>query len=374
MEMYLKMSTNKKRTILILTNHILGLYNFRRELIQKLLENHEVIISTPYHDKIDYFKNLGCKIEVTEFDRDKITPIKDLKLIYKYIKLNIKYKPRVVLSYTIKPNIYGSIASRFTRTHNLVNITGLGNALYEESILSKFVVMLYRISLKKANRIFFQNSENQMFFEDQNLYKEKHCLLPGSGVNLEYFSQLPYPDSRMPIQFLFISRLIKEKGFDIYITAAQKIKRTYPEVVFHVLGTMTPEYESKVEEWQEDDFIVYHGRKDDIRPYLKNVHCVVHPSYYPEGMSNVLLESSASGRAVITTNKSGCKEVVDDGKNGFIVEPKNTEDLVFAIEKFIKLSYLSKEIMGQAGRKKVEEEFNRDIVTEAYIKEIDQIG
>jgi galacturonosyltransferase len=166
---------------------------------------------------------------------------------------------------------------------------------------------------------------------------------------------------------------MKEKGIDQYLEAATYIRDKYPATTFHVCGFCEEAYESKLLELQDEGTIVYHGLVSDVREVIKQTHCTIHPSYYPEGLSNVLLESSACGRAIITTNRAGCREVVEDGVNGYVVEQKNAQDLIDKIEKFLSLNYEEKRQMGIFGREKVEKEFDRNIVVNAYMEEINRI-
>jgi galacturonosyltransferase len=357
--------------ILILVNHDVVIYNFRKELVERLLQDgHEVYISSPYGERIEDLKNMGCTYIEASFTRHGTNVAEELKLLFYYIKIMKQLKPDVVLTYTIKPNIYGGMACRLLNIPYIANITGLGTAVENEGFMQKLTVFLYKIAFKKIHCLFFQNEENRKFFVNKNIVTDRHRLIPGSGVNLEHFRVLEYPPDDT-VEFVFISRIMKEKGIEQYLEAAKYIKNKYPNTKFHILGFCEEAYEDKLNAMK--GIIEYHGMQRDITVYLEKCHCTIHPTYYPEGMSNVLLESAASGRPVITTNRSGCREIVDDGVNGFLVEPKNSIDLIEKIEKFIKLSYEEKRNMGLAGRAKVEKEFDRQIVVNAYLDEINKI-
>lgn len=359
--------------ILVLANNDLGLYNFRKELIEKLIElNSEVYISLPQGPKILELKELGCQYIETAVDRRGINPIKDLKLLLKYIKIIRNIKPDYVLTYTIKPNIYGGIACRITKTKQIANITGLGTALENKGILQKTAIALHRIALKKVKCCFAQNQANLEFLQKQKIARNKLKLIPGSGVNLDRFKLLDYPKESEPIEFLFISRIMKEKGIDQYLETAEYIKNKYPNTKFHILGFCEQEYNEKLNEFQNKNIIEYHGRQDNITPFMQKASCIIHPTYYPEGMSNVLLEACASGRPIITTNRAGCREIVDNGINGYVIKEKDSKDLIEKVEKFINLSNEEKKQMGLAGRRKVEKEFDRNTVVQAYMNEIRQ--
>lgn len=358
------------KKILFLVNHDVVIYNFRLELVEKLIEEgYEVHISSPYGERIEDLKSLGAHFHETKIDRHGMNPIKEIKLLVKYRKLINEVKPDFVFGYTIKPNIYGAIAAAEKSVPFIANITGLGTAVENEGISQKITVMLYKIAFRKVNKVFFQNTENQQFFINHKIAIGKHDLLPGSGVNLNRFSLKDYPKSDV-IKFAFISRIMKEKGINQYLEAAKSIKEKYPNTEFHVCGFCEDDYEQILKDYDEKGIIIYHGMIRDVSNFLEDIHCVVHPTYYPEGISNVLLEASATGRPIITTNRSGCREVVDDGITGYMISQKNTHELTEAIDKFMNLSYEQKKKMGLAARKKVEKEFDRNIVVNKYLEEI----
>ena len=358
--------------ILILANNDEGLYQFRKELLVKLLKEHAVYATVPDGPYRKNLEKLGIKLTIISFDRHGMNPISDIKLLYKYLSLIKEVKPNVVLTYTIKPNVYGGIACAFTKTPFIANITGLGTAVENGGLMQKITTLLYKVGLCKARKVFFQNVANREFMRKKHIINGNDDLLPGSGVNLQHFTKLPYPTSNT-IHFSFISRIMKEKGFEQYIEAAVEIRKKYPNTVFHICGMMEQNYKSVIDALQRKGTVLYHGNIRDVREIHKISHCTIHPTYYPEGLSNVLLESLACGRPIITTNRSGCKEVIDDGINGFVVEQRNTQDLVLKIEKFLSLSYEQRMKMGEMGRLKVERYFSRDIVVGKYMKEINAI-
>lgn len=359
--------------ILFLVNHDVVIYNFRLELVEQLIESgHQVVISSPYGDRIEDLKALGCEYYDMHMTRHGMNPIKELSLISAYKKLLYKVKPDIVFSYTIKPNIYGAIACRKYHVPCVANITGLGTAVEYGGITQKIAILLYRYAFTEVQRVFFQNDENRQFFAKHRIAVEKHALLPGSGVNLQRFCPLSYPSDKK-IEFVFISRIMKEKGIDQYLEAAEHIHNRYPDTAFHVCGFCEQAYEEKLKDLSERGIIIYHGMVKDVRTILKDMHCTVHPTYYPEGISNVLLESLACARPIITTDRAGCREVVDDGVNGFICKQKDSVDLIKQIEKFLALSNEQRKEMGLAGRQKVEREFDRQIVVNAYLNELEKV-
>lgn len=358
------------KKVLFLVNHDIVIYNFRKELVERLLQDgYKVYISSPYGERIDDLVSMGCKYINTSIDRHGTNIMQDFKLILHYKKIIRDIKPDVVLTYTIKPNIYGGIACKTLKTPYIANITGLGTAVENGGIMQKLTTMLYKIAFKKVKCVFFQNTENQQFFIDNKIAVNSHKLIPGSGVNLERFHVLEYPPDDTT-EFVFISRIMKQKGIDEYLEAAEYIRGKYPNTKFHICGFCEEEYEDKLKVMHNRGIIIYHGMLRDVRDILKVTHCTIHPTYYPEGMSNVLLESAACGRPIITTNRAGCREVVDNGINGFIAEQRSSKELIKHIEKFIVLNFKNKEMMGLAGRTKVENQFDRELVTDKYIHEI----
>lgn len=362
-----------KKKVLFLVNHDVVIYNFRLELVERLIkENYEVHISSPYGERIEDLKKLGAVFHEGSMNRHGINPMQELKLFWYYKKLLKKVKPDIVLGYTIKPNIYGAMAASLMNIPFVANITGLGTAVENPGLVQKISIILYKIAFRKIQKVFFQNRENQQFFIEHNIAVKKHGLLPGSGVNLQRFALKEYPDGEV-VKFAFISRIMKEKGIDQYLEAAKRSKEKYQNVEFHVCGFCEEEYEGKLDEYSAKGIVLYHGMIRNVADFMSEMHCIIHPTYYPEGLSNVLLEASATGRPIITTDRSGCREVVDDGVNGFVVQQKNSEELVEAIDKFMKLSKDEKRAMGLAARKKVQREFDRQIVVEAYMREIKNV-
>lgn len=358
------------KRVLFLVNHDVVIYNFRLELVERLLEDGcEVHISSPYGERIDDLMELGCIYHKIELARHGTNPIKEFKLINEYRKLIKKVEPDIVFSYTIKPNIYGGLACQNANVPYVVNITGLGTAVENPGIMQKITIALYKFAFRKVKRVYFQNTQNQQFFTENNISTDKHKLIPGSGVNLQRFYALEYPDGD-EINFAFISRIMKEKGIDQYLEAAEYITKKYPNTRFHVCGFCEQEYEGRLNNLAKSGVVTYHGMVRDVRTILKDVHCTVHPTYYPEGISNVLLESSACARPIITTDRSGCREVIDDGINGYMIPQKDTKALINAIEKFLTLTNEERKQMGLNGRLKVEKEFDRQIVVDAYMEEV----
>jgi len=362
------------KRILILVNHEIVVYNFRKELVIELLsQGYEVYISSPPGKKIDLLVDMGAKHIDTQINRHGIGVLEDYRLMRFYSRMMRDIKPMVVLTYTIKPNIYGGFAAKKNKIPYVANITGLGSAVEKPGILQFITISLYKRAFSKIKTVYLQNEENMKFFINHNISIDKLKLLPGSGVNLDEFQLIEYPKEDT-IRFAFISRVMKSKGIDLYLESAKKIKLNHPNTEFHVCGFCEEDYITVLEEYQEQGIVIYHGMVDDISAFLSSIHCLIHPSSYPEGMSNVLLEAAASGRPVITTDRSGCKEVVDENFNGFVIaHPYDTTKLFNVTTSFLQLSHDEKRKMGLNGRNKMIKQFDRKIVLDSYLKEIEEL-
>lgn len=363
-----------KKKILILTNSIGGLHSFRKEVVKAICdEGFKVYISIPAEaSQAEYFRDIGCEIILTEFNRRGVNPLADFMLMMAYRKLMKKLKPVAVLTYTIKPNIYGGMAARLCSVPQLANVTGLGDAVENGGWMQKLTVTLYKMGLGKARRIFFQNASNREFGIRMGIADESSILLPGSGVNLQHHIYQEYPADEGKVRFLYIGRLLKDKGAEELFEAAKTIKAKYPQTEFQIVGSVEGDYQKRLDELVADGIVRFLGPQADVRPFIGAVECTIMSSYH-EGMSNVNLESAANGRPVITTNVPGCKETVDDGKTGFLCEARSSKSLIDTIERFIALPYIQKAQMGQEGRKKAEQEFDRQTVVSAYLKELNSI-
>lgn len=359
-------------TILILANNDIGLYKFRRELIEELCKSHTVYISLPQGEFVKQFEAMGCIFRETDFNRRGLNPLSEVKLESAYLKLIKDISPDVVFTYTIKPNVYGGIACAITHTHCFSNVTGLGTAVENGGLLSTVSLMLYRCGLKKSDCVFFQNASNQTFFSENKVVSGRTRLIPGSGVNLEEHSFEEYPPDTTPVRLLFVGRIMKDKGVDELLEAIKKVNVRETLVTADIVGSMEEDYSEDIVKLDERGFVRYHGLQADTVPFYKNAHCVVLPSYH-EGMANVMLEAAATGRPVITTRVPGCRETYEEGKTGLGCEAGDADSLVQAIKSFLSMSYYDRKQMGINGRDKMEKEFSRKIIIDAYLEELDKI-
>lgn len=361
------------KTILVLSNHPTWTYKLRGEVLKSLVEEgYRVIVAVGYGTEMENLKALGCEHVNIPYNRRSVNPLKEVKLFMAYRKLIKDVKPDAVLTYTIKPNLYGAYLCRKRHIPCLINITGLGSALEQPGIYQTFFLILYKYVFRKVYRVFLQNQFNLNLFIKKGIVKDNYVLLPGSGVNLDMYKPLPYP-SCVTIEFVFIARILKAKGIEQYLKAAKYIRGIFPYTLFHICGFCDQDYTDIIAQYENEGYVITHGMVEDTRDIYFFTHCTVLPSWYSEGMNNVLLESAACARPIITTERPGCGEVVEDGVNGYIVKQQDTEDLIDKLVQFILLPEESKIEMGLAGRKKVEMYFDRNIVVEEYMKAIKSV-
>ena len=360
------------KKILILTNVGIGLYKFRKELIKQLIkENNVVVFSCNEDEYVPKLLKLGCEYIPTEFGRRSKNLLNDIKLMFSYRAILKTVKPDVVLTYTIKPNIYGGLMCNNIDIPYITTITGLGTELQRDTLFRKAILLVYKAALNKPACVFFQNEANLHFFTNKGIVNKSSRteLLPGSGVNLAQFRFAEYVESDSRIEFIYVARIMKDKGICELLEAAKEIKATYPNVYFNLFGGYDEDYALLVNAYEEKDIIRYHGEKESIQDYLAKSHAIIHPSHH-EGLSNVLLEAAATGRPILASNIEGCKETFDEGVSGFGFEVKNASCLKDTIAKFINLPYEQKMKMGRASREKVEKEFDRSIVIGKYMDAI----
>jgi len=366
--------------VIIAINTAWNLVNFRIALIRAIQdEGFEVVAVSPFDAYAADLAAFGIRHVVMPMDNRGTNPIKDLMLFLRMLLLLMREKPAAYLGYTIKPNIYGSLAAQCLGIPVINNISGLGATFIKENLVTKLVKMLYRFALRKSSKVFFQNEDDCRLFVDAGLVSaEVADLLPGSGISLDHFSHKPLPASRTSFKFLLIARMLWDKGVGEYVLAAKSIRAMHPQAEFHVLGfvdVLNPQAISRTEMelWAAEGHIHYLGETKDVRPYIDKAHCVVLPSYR-EGTPRSLLEAAAMGRPLITTDVPGCREVVDHGINGYLCEVRNATDLA---QQMLTLMAHADEVlhdMGRASRLKAERQFDERIVIEKYLDAIREVS
>ena len=368
------------KKILISLNTAWNLLNFRAGLIDGLIRSgYEVVAVAPKDEYVVKLELLGCRFVHLEMDNQGTHPIRDLLLLWRFFRLLKTEKPDLCLFYTVKPNVYGSLASRLCGIPFINNVSGLGAVFIQGGWLCRFVSALYRLAFKNSNRVFFQNRDDLgLFLENKLVNVELTDVLPGSGINLHRFT--PTDDAgrksfNSSFRFLLIARMLKDKGVVEFVNAAQLLKESVVKVEFCLLGFLDVQNPAaisseKMKEWTDQGFVKYLGVSDDVREHIASADCIVLPSYR-EGTPRTLLEAAAMGKPIITTNVVGCKEVVEHGFNGLLCEVKNAQDLAEKMKEMLLLSEDQRRLMGENGRLKMEKEFDENIVIQKYLQAID---
>ena len=351
--------------VLILANHFNTLRIFRRDLICAIADRgHEVVVSIPPCDEENkaLLESYGCRVIFTGMERRGMNPAKDLGLICRYRRLIREVKPDKVITYTIKPNIYGAFICGLRKISCYVNITGLGSAFQSQSMMRRLVSLMYKAGCRKAEVIFFENSGNRDTLLKDGIVREEQCaVMNGAGVNLEEFGPAPYPPEDAPLDFLFVGRIMAEKGVDELFSAIPRVRKVYPDAEFNFIGWYEDDHKEKIGALEAAGLIHYYGFQQDVKPFIERAHCIILPSWH-EGMSNTLLEGAAMCRPLITNRIHGCMEAVIEGETGFLAELKDADSLYEQIMAFAGLSYEEKEKMGLAGRKYMKEKFDKKII------------
>lgn len=363
------------KKVAIVVNNSWYAWNMRAKLGFTLKnKNYDVVFICPYDEYSERIKENFDYFDI-KINSKGMNPLEDLKTIYRYYKIYKEVKPDIILHYTIKPNIYGTIAASLLNIPIINNIAGLGTLFIKQNIVTRIAKLLYKVSQKKASKIFFQNKDDFEMFIHEKLVDRKKCdILPGSGVDLDRFEySLKKVDKKFV--FLLVSRMLWAKGIEEFVNAAKILKNKYNNVEFQLLGHLdmqspTAISKSKMDKWVQEGYVNYLGSSDDVRIEIKKSDCIVLPSYYREGTPRILLESASMGKPIITTNNVGCRDVVDDGINGFLCKIKDSEDLAQKMETMLNLSSIEREEMGKIGRDKMIKEFDEKIVIDKYLNSI----
>lgn len=362
--------------ILLLANTSWYLYNFRRSLIKTLIkEGFHVQCASPADTYTEKLISLGAEYINVEYDNSRKNPITDILFLARLIKTFKWSKPSVVLSFTIKANIYGGIAARFCKTPIIANVSGLGSLFISDGIMSRLPLIMYRIGLSREDKIFFQNIDDRNLFIENNVVScQETDILPGSGVNLEWFSNGHVKKHDGRIVFLLAARLLKDKGVMESVEAIESLRKSGQRVELQLLGQIwikNPSAVSQIEleKWVESGLVTYLGFTEDVRHHIKNADVVILPSYR-EGMAKILIEAASMGKPLITTDVPGCKELIEDGVTGFLCRARDSKDLMQKMQRVIDLSQEERIAMGKRGRLKMEREFDEKIVIDKYLESI----
>jgi glycosyltransferase involved in cell wall biosynthesis len=365
--------------VMISLNTAWNLVNFRAGLIRALVDaGYEVVSVAPIDDYAPRLSALGCRFVHLPMDSNGTHPGRDLLLLLRFYKLLRRERPDVYLGYTVKPNVYGSLAAHALGIPVINNIAGLGAVFIKESWLSLLVRGLYRFALSRSAKVFFQNDDDRAMFVAGGLVRLIITdRLPGSGVDLARFAPSSLPN-RQPLRLLLIARMLWDKGVGEYVEAARMLRGRNINADFCLLGFLDVKNPAAIsrqqmDEWVAEGVVRYLGASDDVAYEIAAADCVVLPSFYREGVPRTLLEAAAMGRPIITTDSIGCREVVDDGINGYLIQPRNAHDLAEKIERVILLSSNARTEMGKRSREKVERQFDEQIVIGKYLDAIAEI-
>ena len=366
------------KTVAVVLNTSWNIYNFRLGLMKALQESgYKIIAIAPRDSYTQRLEDEGFIYYEINMNNKGTNPFEDFILTYNFYKLYKEIKPDILLHYTIKPNIYGSLAARILNIPVISNITGLGTVFLNSSLSSKIAQWLYKISLQN-NSVFFQNRDDLRLFLENRIVKEDRIgLVPGSGINIEHFKSSKHKKSKSKkVTFLMVSRLIKDKGVQEYIEAIRTVRNSpYGNFCsFKLLGSLylnnpTAISQEELNSWIDEGLIEYLGHSDLVKEEIDKVDCVVLPSYR-EGLSRVLLEAASMAKPIITTDVPGCRDIVEDGINGYLVKAKDSAELSDAIKRILLLSQEERESMGELGRKRVVNNFSEESVIKLYLSAV----
>ncbi len=393
--------------IALFSNTAWSIYNFRLGLIKALqADGHKILVVVPPDKRyVALLQEIDCQVTTIPMDNMGANPLRDGALLLRYIKYIYRAQPQLSILFTIKPVIYGAIASWITRTPSLSVITGLGTAFIRDNQLTRIVGTLYRVALRRTNKVFFLNGEDMRFFRSKGIINDAQYIttIPGEGVNLSVYANdfkeivsknasrvIVIPGSGIDIErfksvdnnnngfsFILVARMIRDKGVVEFVEAARMLRQRFPTVKFKLLGYIGVQNrgaitQMEIDHWVSEGVVEYLGSASDVRPFLINANCVVLPSYR-EGISRTLLEAAAMSLPIVTTNVPGCRDIVEDGVNGFLCAPRSAHDLADKLALLLELSDEQRAEMGRRGREKVEREFDEKIVIDKYRESISSI-
>lgn len=356
------------KTILVFSNSTYAEFKMRKDLLVALSNKWRVVLCAPFTEFVDELRGLVHNLINIDFEGRGTNVWNDLLLMKRYHHIIKSIKPSAILTFTIKPNIYANIAASRLGIPYFPNITGVGKAFQTEDLISKIVIRLYRIAMRDVSCIFFQNSVNYELFRKNNIINkmQNYQIIPGSGVNTDDF---PFYDMNhsYPLKFVFLGRIMQEKGMDEYCTMASNFYDD-ERVEFYAIGKMLEDYTEKF----RSAGIIYYKQASDIKSFVKESHVIVNPSHH-EGMSNILLEGASMGRPLLASNIPGCRKIIIEGENGMLFQFKNIEEFIEKIHSFLNMSFDELSEMGRNSRQIVKNKFNKTIVSEKYLNELSKV-
>lgn len=363
------------KTIVMIGNTSWSMLRFRGDLVQKFVsEGHRVIVVAPEDQYSSQLPALGATFVSVQVDRKGTNPFADLSYMFRLLRVLLDIRPDIVLCYTIKPILYGILAAKLTNVPVRMAITtGLGNVFGSEGLVKKIVKGLYRFTLKFASEVWFLNeADAEIFLNYRLVTQDKVFVLPGEGVDVDHFSPQDIPKSEM---FTLISRMLWDKGVGIFVDCARILKKDYPQLHFRLVGPVdlgNPEGipPEKLEEWSREGVVEYYGATDDIRMILSASTCLVHPTYYKEGLPRVLMEASAMGIPCITTDIPGCRDVIEHGKTGYLIPQRDVTALLNELTRFVNLGPAERKRLSIEGRKRILEKFSSRHIHAIYFKRL----
>jgi glycosyltransferase involved in cell wall biosynthesis len=380
--MILNQPEQQKKKIAIVANSAWSVYNFRMDLIRHFLLRFEVLIIAPKDEFAGELVKVGCTYLDIHFNNRSENPLLDYALYKSLKRIYQAEKPDFIFHYVIKPNIYGSLAAANYGIQSVAVITGLGYTFDRHNWLNRIVSFLYRKALKKASEVWFLNQEDANLFIQRKLVAvQKIKILPGEGINTSHFFPLLNKSvaRTKAFQFLMSTRLLKSKGVAVYVQAAGMLKLKYREVRFELIGFFEKNHpdsisDSELRHWQKKGIIHYGGFATDVRPFLRQADCFVFPSFYHEGIPRCLLEAAAMEIPIITSLNTGCKEVVQEGVNGFLCVPNNAVDLAARMEEMMKLTPDQRTLLGKNGRELVSAKFGIELILKEYDRTLSNVA
>lgn len=364
------------KKIVLVCNTSWGMMMFRLGLMKRLVSlGYDVTVIAPKDDHSEKIKALGCHYIDVEMDNKGSSILKDIRLYYTLKKHYQEIKPDLIFHYTIKPNVYGTWAARESKCHSVAVITGLGYTFLNHNMTASIAKFLYKYTLKHADKVWFINYEDRKKFIKEKLLKRDLVeVIPGEGVNMEYFA--PREKTRLDekIVFTLIARILWDKGVGEYVKAAKMIGEKYDNVEFQLVGFLDAKNPSaiskeQVDAWEKNGWIRYMGSTDDVRLFIQEADCIVLPSYR-EGISKILMESASMAKPIITTNVPGCRDIIENSVSGYLCKLKDSSDLAHKIDKFLQLTTEERLKMGRAGRVFVKEHFDEEIILSRYLETI----